>query len=375
MSPVRTALISGVASMLCAGGGVAAASSLTGRARLPARRVDRPLLAVSCTSARSCTAVGGLFAARLNGRRWSIQPIAPPAFSTAALDFLAGVSCPARTSCLAVGLEYPPLGANVNYDYLALAEGRHGGGAWSDQSPAPSQTLDGFLLAVSCPAVAHCIAVGQDVTSALAMGWNGSAWTVQLPPVAPPVMSVLNGVSCTSPARCVAVGELTPNQFSLPHALVERWNGAAWSIVATPRTTPFQMAELNAVSCTSVRNCTAVGGLGYRQLVEHWNGRKWAIQRTPSAAPDAVLNGVSCVSRTDCVAVGGLTGGSAGKSLAERWDGRGWSVEPTPSPAVGSVLNGVSCLSRADCVAVGGRGRAPLIEHWNGNTWSIQATT
>lgn len=370
MSPIRSVALSAVL-VLAAGAGVAAASAVTGRVSARAGRPDRPLLAVSCSSAQDCTAVGGLFAARLNGGRWSIERIAVPSFSTAMLDFLAGVSCRTRSACLAVGLEYPPVGATVNYDYLALAEGRHGG-SWSDQSPALSLTRDGYLLAASCPKVTRCIAVGQNVTSALAMGWDGNNWTVQLAPVAPPVMSVLNGVSCTSPVRCMAVGSLAPNQFSLPHALVERWNGAAWSIVPTPKTNPLQMATLNAVSCTA-HSCMAVGAIGYRQLVERWNGRRWSIQPSPSGAPEATLNGVSCVTRSDCVAVGALTNGSA-KSLAEGWNGSHWSIEATPTLAGGSLLNGVSCVSRADCVAVGSNRREPLVERWNGTTWSVQPT-
>jgi hypothetical protein len=371
ISSIRGVAVSGAILALGAGGGVAAASVLTGAASARAGRPDRPLLAVSCSSARDCTAVGGLFAARLNGRRWSIERIAVPSFSSAMLDFLAGVSCPTRIGCLAVGLEYPPVGADVNYDYLALVEGRHGS-SWSDQSPALSLTRDAYLLSASCPKVAQCVAVGQNVTSALAMGWDGTSWTIQLAPVAPPVMSVLNGVSCTSPARCIAVGSLTPNQFNLPHALVERWNGAVWSSVPTPRTTPFQMAGLNAVSCTG-RSCTAVGAIGYRQLIERWNGRRWSIQRAPSGAPAATLNGVSCVSKTDCVAVGALTNGS-GESLAETWNGTRWSIQATPNLPGGSLLNGVSCLSKTDCVAVGAHRRAPLVERWNGTAWSVQAT-
>ena len=162
----------------------------------------------------------------VHGRRWSIQRIAVPSFSTGVLDFLAGVSCATHSACLAVGLEYPPIAADVNYDYLALVEGRHGA-LWSDQSPALSLTRDGFLLAVSCPKATRCIAVGQNVTSALAMGWDGSSWTVQLAPVAPPVMSVLNGVSCVSRADCVAVGA----HQRLP--LVERWDGTTWSVQST----------------------------------------------------------------------------------------------------------------------------------------------
>ena len=359
--------------VLCAGGaGAVAASVRTVRGEAPARPGNRPLLAVSCASARNCTAVGGLFAARWNGRRWSAQSIAVPPFSTAALDFLAGVSCPTNQVCMAVGLEYPPVGADAPYDYLALSEGRHGG-SWTDDSPAPTQTFDGYLLAASCPSASHCVAVGQSVTSGLAMAWDGSGWANQLPPVASPATSVLNGVSCSSVGRCFAVGELTPNQSSFSHALVERWNGSRWSSVPTPRTSPFVPAVLNAVSCPG-RSCTAVGTLGYGQLVERWNGQAWSREPTPSGAPDAVLNGVSCVSRTDCVAVGAVTG-QPGQSLAERWNGSRWSIKPTPTVAGGAVLNAVSCVSAADCVAVGEHSRLPLLEHWNGTAWSIQART
>jgi hypothetical protein len=262
------------------------------------------------------------------------------------------------------------VGANVAYDYLALSEGRHGG-VWSDDSPTLSQTTDAYLLAVSCLSASHCIAVGQNVTSALAMGWDGSGWTVQLAPVAPPVTSVLNGVSCVPAGRCFAVGDLIPNQFSFSHPLIERWDGSRWSIVRAPKTSPFKPAVLNGVSCTG-DSCVAVGTLGYGQLIERWNGQRWSIQATPIGAPNAVLNAVSCVSAADCVAVGGVTG-EPGQSLAERWDGSRWSIEPTPTIAGGSLLNGVSCVSAADCVAVGERGRTPLFEHWNGTAWSVQS--
>jgi hypothetical protein len=196
-------------------------------------------------------------------------------------------------------------------------------------------------------------------------------WRVQLPPVAPPAMSVLNGVSCTSAARCIAVGYVEPDPSSAFRPLVERWNGSAWSIVSTPKTSPFEPAVLNAVSCAK-GSCTAVGILGYRELLERWDGGKWSIQPVPKGAPDAVLNGVSCVSPTDCVTVGGLTNGS-GQSIAERWNGSRWSIERTPTVS-GSVLNGVSCVSGRDCFAVRRQASGPLIERWNGATWSTQST-
>jgi hypothetical protein len=357
--------------VLCSGNGVAAVSPAWRlRATSATAGGHRPLLGVSCWSARTCTAVGGLFTERWNGGRWSVHPVAVPAFSDPARDFLGGVSCATPRACVAVGTQYPPLAANVDYDYSALAEVWNGR-TWSDVSPAQGQTPNGFLQAVSCPSSTECIAVGQEVASPLAMGWDGSSWTVQPGPPNPPGMSILNGVSCTSAARCTAVGYAQPNALSPSRGLVESWDGTAWSVVHTPKTNPLETAILNAVSCTR-RSCTAVGGVGLGQLVERWNGRRWSLQTTPKRVADAELDGVSCVSSTDCVAVGGLTN-SSHQSLAERWNGRGWSVERTPTFAAGSLLWSVSCRSGADCVAVGEHRELPLVERWNGTTWSIRS--
>lgn len=340
-------------------------------ARAAAARGGRPLLAVSCSSKRACTAVGGVFAERWNGVRWSLQPRLAPAFSQPELDFLSGVSCASRRRCLAVGLDHPPAAANVDYDYSPLAEAWDGT-TWSGQSPPVTQTGDSFLLSVSCVSASDCIAVGQGVTSVLAMAWNGHRWTVELGPGLSSAMSILNGVSCTSAVSCTAVGFVLADPSAPARPLVERWNGVSWSRVAIPTPPPGQSAMLNAVSCTR-RSCTAVGGVGLRQLIERWNGRTWSIQRL-AGAPGADLNGVSCVSSTDCVAVGGLTNQSH-QSLAERWNGTRWSTERTPTPASGSILWAVSCPSGAECIAVGARSGLPLIERSQGTRWSIQRTT
>ncbi len=363
----------------CAAAGAAAAAATPGatpfsaaplRATAAVAHGDRPLLAVSCSSPRDCTAVGGLFAERWNGRRWRVEAVATPALSDTRFDYLAGVSCPARTVCMAVGSERPAPAENAGYAYSPLAE-LWSRSAWTEQSPPPSQTPDDYLLAVACPSTSDCVAVGQGVTGARAMGWNGRVWTAQLSPIAAAGMSVLNGVACTTPTRCMAVGYLQPNPASPFQPLAERWNGVAWSIVPTPGTPADQSAVLNAVSCTR-RFCTAVGNVGYHQLVERWNGRRWSIQRTPNPAPYAELNAVSCVSRIDCVAVGALTNRSR-HSIAERWNGRRWAIEPTPTPLGGSVLWGVACPSATQCVAVGQRGQSPLVERWHGSRWSIQS--
>ena len=321
---MRHALAGGCVSVLlcCTGGAALASSPSMPGARAAAAAAGRTLLAVSCSSARACTAVGGVFAERWNGGgHWSLQPVPAPAFSDPGFDFLSGVSCPSRRRCLAVGLDHPPIGANVNYDYSALGE-LWNGGTWSAESPAVNQTSDSFLQAVSCVSASACVAVGQGLTSPLAMGWDGVSWRVEQAPEASPAMAILNGVSCTSARSCTAVGYTAPTATAAPRVLAERWNGRRWSRVGTPRTPAGESAMLNAVACTS-GGCMAVGVLGPQQLIERWNGSRWSIQRIPQSTPGAGMNGVSCVSMTDCVAVGQR----AQAPLIERWSGHGWSIQ------------------------------------------------
>jgi hypothetical protein len=152
---------------------------------------------------------------------------------------------------------------------------------------------------------------------------------------------------------------------------------------------------LTAVSCTSRKACVAVGYFnnmsrrstpeverwnGARALVERWNGVRWSIQPNPAGSRPSVLNGVSCTSATACTAVGSappfVVAGGVGAPLVERWDGSSWSIEATKvfafGPGFGGGLFGVSCASRAFCAAVGDWGfpESSLLGRWNGRAWS-----
>jgi len=125
-------------------------------------------------------------------------------------------------------------------------------------------------------------------------------------------------------------------------ALAERWNGRRWAVRAT---VPGD-EDLQAVSCTSARACTAVGFSG----IERWNGATWASQRSPQIR--GTLAAVSCASARACTAVGeGFRG-----AVAEHWNGRRWVIQRTPRPRR-KVLAGVACTSARVCTAVGYRQR------------------
>jgi hypothetical protein len=66
----------------------------------------------------------------------------------------------------------------------------------------------------------------------------------------------------------------------------------------------------------------------------------------------AWLNSVSCTSDASCLAVGGSNLGSVNPPLVESWNGSSWSAVPSPSGFRGQ-LNAISCTSATNCVAVG----------------------
>jgi len=201
----------------------------------------------------------------------------------------------------------------------------------------------------------------------------------------------LNGVSCMSASECMAVGircNPTTSCQAAPFSattLVERWVGKRWMRMLSPNKARAESTELNAIDCSSSRDCMAVGesrgaSEAYAPLAERWNGTRWSILRVPfPATSQGYLNGVSCSGPTSCLAVGDrvtLLGSLA--TLAAWWNGSRWSVVPSANPSnVRSLLRAVSCIAPSRCIAVGSYAAdAPtkirtLTERWNGNSLSL----
>jgi hypothetical protein len=77
----------------------------------------------------------------------------------------------------------------------------------------------------------------------------------------------------------MAVGYLTSG--GVAGTLAEAWNGANWTVEATPNVTSGG-SQLDSIACASLIACEAVGVHGGGQtLAERWNGELWAIQPTP----------------------------------------------------------------------------------------------
>lgn len=107
----------------------------------------------------------------------------------------------------------------------------------------------------------------------------------------------------------------------------------------------------------------------------------WAIVPSPntSATEGNTLNSVACASPSDCWAVGTYFTGTHnyGQTLIEHWDGNSWTIVPSPNATTtnSNVLSAVACASASECWAVGsynnGSAAQTLIERWNGTSWAI----
>ncbi len=186
--------------------------------------------------------------------------------------------------------------------------------------------------------------------------------------------SMLNDVSCPSTTFCLAVG-VAGSSGAHWRPLAERFDGRAFDVLASP--SPWG-AQLVGVACRTARFCLAVGSDGNDTFSERWNGTGWSVISTPSPRLDGgdLLAKVACVSTSDCFSIGVENGGTKNAlPLVERWNGTTWSLVATPvvpSP----VLESISCPSATSCFVVGikdaaaGLGR-PLIEHWNGRAFVL----
>jgi hypothetical protein len=303
---------------------------------------------VSCVSASWCVAIGGgvsgFGASTWNGTSWESAQLQPrPANSV--YSILNDVSCFSMSDCSVIGD-----GFSEHWNGIS----------WTAQDTAnPSSDL---LFGLSCPTKSSCIAVGVTQGGSptpLAERWNGSSWTVR-PAVTVPnaVYAYLYSVSCTSATSCMAIGYYNANDIGeTAHPFAESWDGSNWTLLTIPEPTGETSGQLTSLSCGAPAACVAVGvgtqSNSIYDLIGYWNGTSWTTQ----ALPGGGIPGVSCIAATTCFATGG-NGDSASPSIWE-WNGSSWTPQPAPDvltaiPGAGAaLLGGISCTSDTACAAVG----------------------
>jgi hypothetical protein len=220
--------------------------------------------------------------------------------------------------------------------------------------------------------------------------YDGSSWT-RVPSPSPGEGGYLNGVVATSRGNAWAVGLIAPGgngvRASYTAPLVEHWDGTKWQV--QPVVVPAAGGQFRGVAATSRNDVWAVGWTGgnslgtTRNLIEHWNGSRWAVVPSPDPAGSVSsgLDSVSVISPTNAWAVGTSSNGSTAQTMIEHWDGQSWTIVPSPTPDGDDQLNSVAAISATYAWAVGLTNPSrcsngpvecgTLIEHWNGQAWSV----
>jgi hypothetical protein len=233
-------------------------------------------------------------------------------------------------------------------------------------------------------AVGSSRAAWNTPTAALVARWNGSAWSL----VSTPAVSgaALNGVDGSGATNVWAVGAAG----SAP--LIERWNGTAWSVVASGAPAGSTGARLRGVKVLSASDAWAVGDYsmstnpGARTFILRWNGSAWTHVASPN--PDSLQNllvAVDGLAANDLWALGNMGndgyGGDTVAGLMLRWNGSTWTQVALPSgggfPSGFSTrkLHDLAVVASNDVWAVGTAfsfssfSFVPYYVHWNGQNW------
>lgn len=258
-------------------------------------------------------------------------------------------------------------------------------------SPNSTQYRHSSFAAVSALSPAAAWAVGGAFgdggpAATLIEQWDGAAWHV----IPSPGAYRLNGVVALSLTDVWAVGSQGESEGDISRVttLIEHWNGTQWSVI--PSANPSaRLNVLNGVAAVAANDVWAVGayatadGNGTVPLIERWDGSAWRVVASPPLAEhgQSALYGAARIPDTNQLWVVGY---SMEQALIERWDGSAWHLLPISGLRGGQFLSGLSgavALSATDAWAVGGVHTLsndaviqPLIVHWNGSMWYVAST-
>jgi|GEM_PF-2603051 len=186
----------------------------------------------------------------------------------------------------------------------------------------------------------------------------------------------LNAIAAIAPDDIWAVGYRRGGG-----ALALHWDGRAWTNVPAPG------SKLTSISALSSDNIWAAGG----DRVIHWDGKAW---REAYTGPDSEFHSITALPTGEVWAVGDryIIGGSGDLSSAYvvHWDGKDWTYSSlfsshslgwisadtsvrSPTDARVHTFSSVLALAPDDVWIAGGQDGAPLLMHWDGEYWHVNA--
>lgn len=287
-----------------------------------------------------------------------------------------------RAAAALAGLVAGASGALGGVDAVAarpLRASCHAGWVMQDRASLP-----GALSGLAVTGTGGAWAVGSQGSSrlrTLTVRWSGTAWRVAPSPDTNWQLDLLGGVAAVSAQDAWAVGGAGAMSGTTASALVEHWNGLAWTVASIPNAGQ----ELTAVTAVTASNVWAVGNSGVysfrgpmQTFALHWTGRAWVAVSTQNPGEYNSLSGLASVPGDGQLwAVGSQQSSdtAAVEPLVERWTGTRWTLVSTPVVA-GGRLSAVAAVSTRDAWAVGvldsntGVVRAPLVLRWDGRRWT-----
>lgn len=226
------------------------------------------------------------------------------------------------------------------------------------------------------------------VVNTLIEHWDGTSWSIVPSPNIGEDDNRLLMVDVVTSNDVWAVGYYV-NEFGISQTLTMHWDGATWSVVASPNTGGLLENRLVAVEAVSAADVWAVGyyydeNAIARTLTEHWNGTAWSVVASPNtgdATQDNYLYDLAVVSSSDIWAAGYYSNTNYTlRSLLLHWNGAIWSLMPSPGIGSGAnVLYSIDASSASDVWAVGVYSAASssyrgLTQHWDGTHWTVVAS-
>ncbi len=281
-----------------------------------------------------------------------------------------GVSATATNDVWAVGTYNPTPTSSLQ----TLTE-HWNGTAWSLVPSPVVGTVDDELYSVAAIAANDAWAVGYSMETsgnfkALIEHWNGTAWSlVSGPPIA---ATIFYSVAASSSSDVWISGQYADAKGnSLP--LIIHWDGAQWSIVASQLFANDTYGGVNSLAVLSPNDVWAVGThntLGYpvSAFATHWNGHAWSYVPVGGSLD---LGSISATSDTNAWTVG--YGNDSTSNVIEHWDGNHWVFVPNLT-LPNLELNAIHAITSTNVWAVGSydsnSGQQAIIEHWDGTTWT-----
>ena len=236
----------------------------------------------------------------------------------------------------------------------------------------------GTVLSVSCGSAGNCTLGGTYTAGNVTYGgyvdtqvdgvWGQAEQTPGTAALNAGGNSATQSVSCASAGNCSAGGYYTDAAHHGQAYVINQVNGVWRKAEEVPGTGKLNVggaAQVSSVSCASAGNCSAVGtyslGGGDEQgfVVGETDGTWGTAHALTSSAGTPVMRSVSCASVGNCAAAGGVsTLNSDQPAVASEVNGVWGQAEVAPGSAALNQggrgrLSQVSCGSAGNCSAIG----------------------